>query len=50
MNCEEYRQTIAAEPSFDGGATHLSDCPACREYRSEILALDAELWLSLIHI
>jgi hypothetical protein len=48
MNCEEYRQTIAAEPSFDGGAAHLSECSECREYRSEILALDAELRRALL--
>jgi anti-sigma factor RsiW len=48
MNCEEYRQTLAAEPSFDGGAAHLSDCAACQEYRSEILALDDELRRALL--
>jgi anti-sigma factor RsiW len=47
MNCEEYRQTLAADPSFDGGAAHLSECSACREYRAEILALDVELGRAL---
>jgi len=40
MNCEQYRETIAADPSFDGGAGHLSECAACQAYRSEMQALD----------
>ena len=40
MNCEQYREAIAAEPSFDGGAGHLSECAACQAYRSEMQALD----------
>lgn len=40
MNCEEYRQEIAADPSFDGGAGHLSDCAECQGFRKEMLSLD----------
>ena len=40
MNCEEYREAIAADPSYDGGESHLHACAACQAYRSEILALD----------
>ena len=40
MNCEEYREAIAADPSFDGGAGHLSECAACQGYRKEMQALD----------
>lgn len=40
MNCEEYREAIAADPSFDGGAGHLSECSSCQAYRSEMLALE----------
>lgn len=47
MNCEEYRQAIAAEPSFDGGAGHLTECSACQEYRSEMLALDDRIGRAL---
>lgn len=43
MNCEEYREAITAEPSFDGGASHLRVCAACQAYRDEILALDATI-------
>jgi hypothetical protein len=40
MNCEEYREAMAADPSFDGGTGHLTECAACQAYRSEILALE----------
>jgi hypothetical protein len=40
MNCEEYREAIAADPSFDGGAGHLSECSSCQAYRGEMLALE----------
>lgn len=39
-NCEQYREAIAADPSFDGGAGHLSECSACQAYRSEMIALE----------
>lgn len=41
--CEEYRQAIAADPSFDGGAAHLSTCESCQAFREEMLALDAQI-------
>jgi len=40
MNCEQYREALAADPSFDGGAGHLSECSACQAYRSEMLELE----------
>jgi hypothetical protein len=40
MNCEQYREAIAADPSFDGGAGHLTECAACQAYRNEMQALD----------
>lgn len=43
MNCEEYRQELAADPSFDGGAGHLSDCIECQAFRKEMLALDEKI-------
>jgi len=43
MNCEEYREAIAADPSFDGGAGHLNECAACQQYRSEMQALDQRI-------
>lgn len=43
MNCEEYREAIAADPSFDGAAGHLSECSACQVYRKEMLALNQRI-------
>jgi hypothetical protein len=42
MNCKEYREAIAADPSesFHGGAAHASACEACSSFRQEIRALD----------
>jgi hypothetical protein len=42
MNCEEYREAIAADPSesFAGGAEHTAACAACSTYRAEMQALD----------
>jgi len=47
MNCEEYRQAIAEDPSFDGGAGHLSECAACQDYRAEMQALDQRIGRAL---
>ena len=43
MNCEDYRQAIATEPSYDGGGAHLSACADCREFREEMRALDQKI-------
>jgi len=40
MNCDQYREAIAADPSYDGGAGHLSQCAACQAYRAEMQELD----------
>ena len=40
MNCEEYRQAISADPAFDGGADHLSQCDDCQAFRREMQALN----------
>jgi hypothetical protein len=47
MNCEEYRKAIAAEPSFDGGAAHLSECAGCQAYRKEMQELDRAIGRAL---
>jgi hypothetical protein len=41
MNCEDYREAIAADPSesFEGAA-HVAACETCNAYRSEMRALD----------
>ena len=43
MNCEDYRQEIATDPTFDGGAGHLSTCAECQAFRAEMQSLDASL-------
>ncbi len=43
MNCEEYREAVATDPSFDGGGAHVAACAACREYRDEMMALDLRI-------
>ena len=43
MNCEQYRQAVATDPSFDGGADHLSGCSQCRLFRDELQTLDAKI-------
>ena len=45
--CEEYREAIAAEPSFDGGAAHLSQCASCQAFRAVMLALDLKIGSAL---
>lgn len=47
MNCEDYRQAIAAEPSYEGGEAHLSACPDCLAYRDEMRSLDRRIRRSL---
>jgi hypothetical protein len=43
MNCEDYRQEIAADPSFDGGAGHLSTCNECQAFRTEMQSLNVKI-------
>jgi Protein of unknown function (DUF3379) len=45
--CEEYQDAVAADPSFDGGAGHLSTCASCQAFREEMLALDAQIGRAL---
>jgi len=42
MNCEDYREAIAADPSesFEDGAGHAAACESCSAYRAEMQALD----------
>ena len=49
MNCEQYREAIAADPSesFDGGAQHAAECSSCTAYKSEIKALDVRISAAL---
>lgn len=43
MNCEDYRQKIATDPSYQGGEAHLSACADCRAFRDEMRVLDQKI-------
>lgn len=43
MNCEDYREAIATDPSWEGGESHLSGCVACQGYRDDMQALDRRI-------
>ena len=48
MNCNDYKEAIAADPSqqFDG-ASHAAACESCATYRDDILALDQKIAAAL---
>ena len=43
MNCDEYRQAVTADPSFEGGGEHLAGCSGCQAYRQELMAFDRKI-------
>ncbi len=43
VNCEDFKQAVAADPSFDGAAAHAVKCAACSAYQVEMQALDRKL-------
>ena len=49
MNCEDYKQAIAADPSesFDGGALHSAECSSCNAVKAEMQALDVRIAAAL---
>ncbi len=48
MNCEEYKQAIAADPAatFEG-ADHAAACESCAAYAAEMQALDGRIAIAL---
>ncbi len=42
-NCDDYRLAIAVNPGADELSDHASTCAECRQYRDEMLALDADI-------
>lgn len=48
ITCEQYREAVGADPSFDGGADHVSVCVACRTFRDELRVLDANIATALL--
>jgi len=49
MNCEEYKEAIAADPSesFDGGPLHSAECSSCSALKAEMRALDVKIAAAL---
>ena len=47
MNCDDYREAIGADPSYDGGEAHVSACADCRAYRDELRALERKIGRAL---
>jgi hypothetical protein len=47
MNCDQYREAISGDPSFDGGAGHLSGCSSCQAYRQEVITRDDKILRAL---
>ena len=49
MNCEQYKEAIAADPSesFDGGTQHSAECSSCDALKAEMQALDARIAAAL---
>jgi hypothetical protein len=43
MNCEEYRQALAADPDFSGGDGHVADCASCQDFTRRIKALNVDI-------
>ncbi len=45
MNCNEYKEAIAADPteSFENGAEHAAACVSCTDYRDAMRAFDARI-------
>ncbi len=49
MNCEQYKESIAADPSesFEGGAGHSAACSPCSAFKAEMQALDVRISAAL---
>lgn len=41
--CEKYRETIGADPSYDGDDRHLAECDSCKAYQRELQAFDKDI-------
>ena len=47
MTCDEYREAVTADPSYDGGGEHLASCSECQAYRAEMQAFDRQIAAAL---
>ena len=49
MNCDDYKQTIDAQPNgdFDGRTEHAAECPDCAQYSAEMQLFDRRIAAAL---
>ncbi|HSN51137.1 MAG TPA: DUF3379 family protein [Woeseiaceae bacterium] len=47
MNCEDYKEAIGADPSYDGGEAHIAACAGCLAYRDGMRTLDRKIGRAL---
>lgn len=40
MNCEDYKQAIAADPTFEDDAGHDAACQSCADFKSQMISLN----------
>lgn len=43
MNCEEYRESLTADPAFTGGGEHVAACEDCQAFTRRIQALNLDI-------
>ena len=43
MNCEDYREALAADPERQDSSGHVDSCASCRDFCSEILQLNERI-------
>ena len=47
MNCEQYKEAIAADPTFEDDAGHVAACAACAEFKADMLVLNESITAAL---
>lgn len=43
MNCEEYKQAVAADPAFEDDTGHAALCQSCADFRAQMISLDKSI-------
>ena len=43
MNCNDYKEALAADPNFNGESGHVHSCADCQAYSSDMLAFDEKI-------
>jgi hypothetical protein len=47
MKCDDYKTAVSADPGFKDESGHADSCASCRQYQSEILALNEKIALAM---